>query len=453
MCCGSAAAASSRLSMDRPSHAANKPLRARITCQDLFLLQIIQAVSFHLTKSETSWKDLPTQTDFKTESKTLMMFICRFELWKQSNLFHFLLRSKKKSINFQDQSSKMFKCRDQTTGIQNQLSSSLKWQMHCNKKSVIRRNVLVNVSLHAETSGPGAEITFLNFQTSQNLTKRGCVYCFIFTILLNPSPPISDFKAPAWISSKFLKQEQKLTRNQVELSQCAGRFSSCLPIWHIFINILQHIQKTSNNQRPELKSLISKFYKWFQKTVLQSKSFSLKESVKTLQSNASKWDLQQKQSKEISIAHLQLIESLQRCLIILQDPAFSCSLDHISLHLLTNPGGQDIYHLSTSPTGLHSAASYPFTSSVQTCREEEEEREASLTYDETGSRGGGQQRPVGRKHLGVYIYEGSDMDMELLFMEMQDPQTNRPASSWNIIIPCQLHPVNQASLRRSLMSF
>lgn len=42
--------------------------------------------------------------------------------------------------------------------------------------------------------------------------------------------------------------------------------------------------------------------------------------------------------------------------------------------------------------------------------------------------------------LGVYIYEASDMDMVPLSMEMQDPQTNRPASSWNIINLCQPHP-------------
>lgn len=35
----------------------------------------------------------------------------------------------------------------------------------------------------------------------------------------------------------------------------------------------------------------------------------------------------------------------------------------------------------------------------------------------------------------IYILEGSDIDMELLFMEMQDLQSNQSSSSWNIPTP------------------
>lgn len=44
---------------------------------------------------------------------------------------------------------------------------------------------------------------------------------------------------------------------------------------------------------------------------------------------------------------------------------------------------------------------------------------------------------------GAVLYEGSDVDMEILFMEMQDPQTNRPTSK----LLKYHHP------RRSLISF
>lgn len=74
--------------------------------------------------------------------------------------------------------------------------------------------------------------------------------------------------------------------------------------------------------------------------------------------------------------------------------------------------------------------------------------ETELTCDETESGGALRQWPVavGSIHpQGVYIYEGSDVDMELLFMEMQDPQTNRSASK----LLKYHHPLP----RRSLISF
>lgn len=94
---------------------------------------------------------------------------------------------------------------------------------------------------------------------------------------------------------------------------------------------------------------------------------------------------------------------MQHCLNHLQ--VTSRSIQPFPSHL------PPLWTLSTLPTGLskkclnglHSAALYPFTSSVQAYREneeEEDERETGLTYDETESQGGGQQWPeaVGRNH-------------------------------------------------------